>query len=142
MSELLEETVALLRIKAKVRTTLELRSWIRRGLPPKSLESLAREMDMTTLATAEVIGLVKRTVARRIQEKQKLDPEQSERVVRLALVLAQATAILGNREKARRWLRKPNRALGGESPITMLDIDIGAQSVLDELGRIDYGVFA
>jgi putative toxin-antitoxin system antitoxin component (TIGR02293 family) len=142
VSELLAETLALLRIKTKVRTTLELMPMIRRGLPLASLESLAREMDMTTLATAEGIGLIKRTVARRIQEKQTLDPEQSERVVRLARVLAQATAILGSREKARRWLRKQNRALGGGVPLEMLDTDIGAQAVLDELGRIDHGVFA
>jgi putative toxin-antitoxin system antitoxin component (TIGR02293 family) len=142
VSEMLEETVALLQIKTKVRSTLELRTLIRRGLPPKSLESLARQMDMTVLATVEVIGLVKRTVARRIQEKQTLDPEQSERVLRLARAIAQATAILGSLEKARPWLRKPNRALGGEAPIALLDTDVGAQAVLDELGRIDYGVFA
>ncbi len=142
MSEMLEETVAMLGIKAKVRTTLELMPLIRRGLPPASLEALARQMDMPPLATAEAIGLVKRTIARRIQQRQTLDPEESERVVRLARILAQTTAILGSREKARRWLRKPNRALGGDPPIAMLDTDIGAQAVLDELGRIDYGVFA
>lgn len=142
MSEMLDETMTLLQIKTKVRTTLELRPLIRRGLPPRSLESLARQMDMPTLVTAEMIGLVRRTVARRMQGRKPLDPEQSERLVRLARALAQATAILGSREKARRWLQKPNRALGGESPITMLDTDVGAQAVLDELGRIDYGVFA
>lgn len=141
MSEL-EETAALLRIRPKVRTKLELQPVIRRGLPPGALESLARQMDMPILATAEAIGLPRRTIARRLQKGETLDPEQSERVVRLALVFVQAKTTLGSVEKARRWLSKPNRALGGESPLRMLDTDIGAQAVFEELGRIDYGVFA
>jgi putative toxin-antitoxin system antitoxin component (TIGR02293 family) len=99
-------------------------------------------MDLSAIATIESLGLAKRTIARRLQERQALTSEESERVVRLARVLAQATNILGSVEKARRWLQKPNRALGGEVPIRMLDTDIGANAVLEELGRIDYGVFA
>jgi uncharacterized protein (DUF2384 family) len=39
-------------------------------------------------------------------------------------------------------MQKPSRALGGEVPLRMLDTDVGANGVLEELGRIDYGVFA
>jgi putative toxin-antitoxin system antitoxin component (TIGR02293 family) len=142
VSQVLEETVALLRIKPKVRTFLELHPVIRRGLPPDALESVARQMDMSSLAAAQAIGLARRTIARRLQTRETLDPEQSGRVVRLALVFVQAKTVLGSLEKARRWLGKPNRALGGEAPLTMLDTDIGAQAVFEELGRIEYGVFA
>ena len=51
-------------------------------------------------------------------------------------------ALLGSDDKARRWMFKPSRALGGEIPIRLLDTDIGANAVFDELGRIEHGVFA
>jgi putative toxin-antitoxin system antitoxin component (TIGR02293 family) len=138
----LKETLAILGLKQAVDSPLDLMPVIRRGLPSSSLESVSRSMDLSAVATIESLGLAKRTIARRIQEKQALTAEESERVVRLARVLAQATEVLGTREKARRWLQKSNRALGGEVPLRLLDTDVGANAVLEELGRIDNGVFA
>jgi len=40
------------------------------------------------------------------------------------------------------WLKSPNAALAGTTPLSLLDTDIGAESVLDTLGRIEHGVFA
>ena len=40
------------------------------------------------------------------------------------------------------WLKAPNAALRGHAPLNLLDTDIGAESVLDTLGRIEHGVFA
>jgi putative toxin-antitoxin system antitoxin component (TIGR02293 family) len=57
-------------------------------------------------------------------------------------VFAQAVSVLGSDDKARRWIVKPSRALGGESPLHLLDTDIGTNAVLDELGRIEHGVFS
>ncbi len=63
-------------------------------------------------------------------------------MVRLARVLATATEVLGDRDKARRWVVGANRALGMVAPLTLLDTDIGASEVFDELGRIEHGVYA
>ena len=40
------------------------------------------------------------------------------------------------------WLKSPNAALSGTTPLSLLDTDIGAESVSDTLGRIAHGVFA
>jgi len=40
------------------------------------------------------------------------------------------------------WLKSPNASLGGRTPLSLLDTDIGAESVIDTLGRIEHGVFA
>ncbi len=138
----LKETAAILGLKKTLSSSLELMPVIRKGLSSASLESVSKRLDLSTSATAELLGLAKRTAARRLQEKQPLTSEESERVVRLARALAQATEILGSREKASRWLQKPNRALGGDVPLRMLDTDIGTNAVLEELARIDYGVIA
>jgi putative toxin-antitoxin system antitoxin component (TIGR02293 family) len=138
----LKETLAILGLKKAVRSSFDLMPVIRKGLPAATLEAVSRHMDLSALATVELLGLAKRTIARRLQEGQTLTAEESERVVRLARVLAQATEVLGNIERARSWLQKPSRALGGETPLRILDTDIGTNAVLEELGRIDSGVFA
>lgn len=72
----------------------------------------------------------------------RLRPEESERVYRLAKVLAYAESVLGTREKARRWLNSPNQALGNATPFSLLETEAGADEVTHVLGRIEYGVYS
>jgi len=50
--------------------------------------------------------------------------------------------VFENPEAALHWLKSSNAALAGATPLSLLDTDIGAESVLDTLGRIEHGVFA
>jgi Protein of unknown function (DUF2384) len=75
-------------------------------------------------------------------EPARLTPEQSDIVIRTARTLAKAIDILGDREKAAHWLTTPNRALGGEIPISLLDTSAGAHEVETVLDRIEYGVYS
>jgi putative toxin-antitoxin system antitoxin component (TIGR02293 family) len=50
--------------------------------------------------------------------------------------------VFGERAKASRWLHNPNRALGGVSPLSLLDTDLGTREVEQILGRIEYGVYS
>jgi len=66
----------------------------------------------------------------------------SRQVVRLAHVVECAEDVFESTEVALNWLQAPNGALGGVSPLSRLDTEIGAERVLDTLGRIAHGVFA
>jgi putative toxin-antitoxin system antitoxin component (TIGR02293 family) len=61
---------------------------------------------------------------------------------RRAGVAALAEEILGATPKAARWLRRPNRALGGKTPLETLDTDLGASQVETVLHRVEHGVFS
>jgi uncharacterized protein (DUF2384 family) len=52
--------------------------------------------------------------------------------------------VLGSKEKAISWMKAPNRALGGATPISGLNADpeLGARAAEDVLVRIEYGVFS
>jgi putative toxin-antitoxin system antitoxin component (TIGR02293 family) len=80
-------------------------------------------------------------LARR-KDKRTLNPVESDRLYRLARVALMAIEVLGSHEKAKQWLERPNRALGGETPLSLLDTDIGARQVEAVLGRIEHGVFS
>jgi putative toxin-antitoxin system antitoxin component (TIGR02293 family) len=117
-----------------------LRDRLREGLPYAALEQLLTETHLPQGDVLRVVALPVRTFQRRKKEKL-LTTQESDRVYRLARILAIAEDVLGSREKAVRWLTKPSRVLG-EAPLGLLDTEIGARDVEDELRRIDYGVIA
>jgi putative toxin-antitoxin system antitoxin component (TIGR02293 family) len=90
---------------------------------------------------SSALDLPPRTLARRKQEH-RLRPAESDRLFRLARVAARAAEVLGSDSKASRWLHTPNRALGSEPPLALLDTDLGARQVEDVLGRIEHGVYS
>ena len=45
-------------------------------------------------------------------------------------------------QTATSWLKRPNRALNGNSPVDLLDTDAGTQQVTELLDRIEYGVYS
>jgi putative toxin-antitoxin system antitoxin component (TIGR02293 family) len=64
---------------------------------------------------------------------------ESDRLYRLARIIALARESLGEDEVAARWLKRPNRALGGVAPVAAIDTEPGARQVENVLGRIAYG---
>jgi len=63
-------------------------------------------------------------------------------LLRLAQLTRRASAVFDDPAAAGDWLNSPNATLRGNAPLRLLDTDIGAESVLDTLGRIEHGVFA
>jgi len=120
-------------------TPVEFRERIKRGLPYRSLESLRERLGLSVPEAASVLQMPPRTLARRRQSR-RLDADESDRLYRVARVAAQAYAVFGSEERAAEWLRRPNRALGGQLPVHLLDTDVGARQVEDVLGRLAHGV--
>lgn len=119
----------------------DLRERVRAGLPYASLEAVSTRFDLAREELAETLHLPIRTVARRKKEE-RLRADESDRLFRLARIAVQATEVLGNEEKASRWLHRPNLALGDQSPLKLLDTDIGARQVEEILGRIEHGIYS
>lgn len=113
---------------------------VRKGLPPRTLDSLKSKLGTSLEDLAETLNLPKRTLERRISADERLNDKESERVYRLARITARAEEVFGDLMRAFRWLHKENRALGGARPVTLLDTDVGASAVEDVLARIEYGV--
>ena len=84
----------------------------------------------------------RRTLAHRKRRGGRLSHEQSDRLTRVVRVVAWTEEALGDVAKAKRWLRKPNRALEGRRPLDLLGSDVGARLVERVLGRIAHGLGA
>jgi putative toxin-antitoxin system antitoxin component (TIGR02293 family) len=116
----------------------EMREAIRHGFPPAVVEQLMQASGLTLKELAESLDLSPRSLQRR-RRSGRLARFESDRLYRLARIVALAHESLGSQELAARWLRRSNRALGGIAPIAAVDTELGARQVENVLGRIAFG---
>ena len=116
----------------------DMRQAIREGFPPAVVEELMRASGLTLKELASALDLSPRSLQRR-RHAGRLARHESDRLYRLARILALAKQFLGGDQRAIRWLKHPNRALGGIAPVAALDTELGARQVENILGRIAYG---
>ena len=125
----------------KVVSASDLIPVVRRGLEYSALEAIIGLLGVARETVLGALGLPPRTIARR-KGAQRLSAAESDRVYRLARVVALAEAVLGDVAKTRAWLLRPNRALGHVMPLSLLDTDEGTRQVEAVLGRIAHGVWS
>jgi putative toxin-antitoxin system antitoxin component (TIGR02293 family) len=128
-------------LRSKVDSLDTLRLRLERGLPYESLTALTSTYNLDPRRLAAVLGIPPRTLARR-KNQRRLRPDESDRLFRVARIVALAGVTLGGKDKAARWLKRPNRALGNEAPLHRLKTELGARQVEDVLGRISHGVYS
>ena len=125
----------------EIRTDLDLVGALQHGLPAGATDALLAAGGITAEELYRIV-IPRRTLALRRQKDQPLTPEESDRLARVARVLSTADETFGDPEKVYRWLRKPNRGLGGQVPLELLATEAGARVVEQALERISHGIFA
>ena len=79
---------------------------------------------------------------------QRYSPEQhfssavSEQAIHVAEVLAKGTEVFQDKSKLSTWLNTPHKVFHGKAPFAMLSSRFGMELVLEELGRIEFGVYS
>jgi len=115
---------------------------IEKGLPWKAFERFVKNIGLPAEHVADVVGIPRRTLARRKIEG-RLKPDESARLVRIARVFAKSLHLFdGDREGARLWLTDINVALGRIAPLDFARTDLGAEEVEALVDRIEYGIFS
>ncbi len=118
--------------------------WVTRieaGLPAASALAFKETLGLTNVELAALLGTSVRTLARWDAARSKLDVVSGDRLVRSARLFAIAADVLEDREAAARWMKAPQRALGGAVPLHLAQTDVGARAVETLLGRMEHGVY-
>jgi putative toxin-antitoxin system antitoxin component (TIGR02293 family) len=121
-----------------LRTNNDLRSAIREGFPQKVVGSVMNSAGLTLKELSATLDLSPRSLQRR-RVQGRLARYESDRLYRLARIIALAKRYIGDEKAATRWLKRPNRALGGDVPLQLIDTELGARAVENILGRIAFG---
>jgi len=114
----------------------------RAGISKASAESVISFTGMSKKSFVEdILNLSIKTLERK-QADDKLDIRTSSLVIEVARVLEHTYQVFDDKEKVQRWLSKPNKALHGETPLSLFSTPTGIGMIEDVLTRIEEGVYS
>lgn len=109
------------------------------GVPTKAYKSAAKILDFPPALVAP-----ESTVRRRLKANARFSEAESERLIRMARVFAEAVELFGSEEAALQWLNTPQAFIPGEpmlSPLHLAAKDSGARLIESHMRRTAYGIF-
>jgi putative toxin-antitoxin system antitoxin component (TIGR02293 family) len=131
----------LLGLPASAGSDRRLAELVEDGLPTKTVGALRAELGLDWSELSPLV-VKRRTWARR-RAAARLSSEESDRVMRVARILALARATFpGDEHYAEVWLREPKRRFDGKAPLALLTTEASARRVEEMLLQIQEGVFA
>jgi putative toxin-antitoxin system antitoxin component (TIGR02293 family) len=115
-------------------------SLIKSGITRKSLDELLEVTGLTLHEIASFMHLNERTL-RNYSPGTLLAPEPSERAIEIAFLYEKGKEVFGSLDAFRVYVDSPIPALGMKKPKEFFDTSVGIHFLMDELGRIQHGVF-
>jgi putative toxin-antitoxin system antitoxin component (TIGR02293 family) len=115
---------------------------VREGLPAVYVAEMSDALAMPRASYLDNLHLPRSTIEARIKNKTPLTSSEGSAVLRSAKALARAEQIFEDRAAAATWFKREIRALGGVTPVSLMDTDSGFELVMKTLGRIEQGVVA
>ena len=116
-------------------------SLIKSGISRSSLDDLVSATGLSLSEMADCMHLSERTL-RNYSPSTHLGPDASERAIEIALLYEKGKETFGTLDSFKKYMDGPVLALGNNKPKSFLDTSVGINFLLEELGRIQQGIFA
>lgn len=123
-------------------TLLDVHKDIQQGFKYACAQVVAARLGLSDQELAEVLGVSLRTLQRIPDASSLMNPQMSDRLFRLAYIVAMAEYVLEDETAAHQWLTEEQRGLGGQKPLAMIASEAGYREVENLLGRIEHGVYS
>jgi len=123
----------------RIKNQMDLIELGNKGITKDALAHLADFFSFRISQMAALLPVTERTI-QRYAAKKHFNRVVSEQILQIAEVAAKGTDVFEDKDKFLSWMNHPSKALGNRTPMSLLRSRFGAQAVLDELGRIEYGV--
>ncbi len=114
---------------------------IKRGLKGRSVNSFIEHSSLTKKQVSRMINISERTLQRNSPDKT-INTNSSERLIKLTRLFYKGISVFNKKEKFITWLNRPNRSLDNQLPIELIETNMGIDLVIDELLKIEHGVFS
>ena len=91
---------------------------------------------------ADFLGVSTKTLQRfKNKENHLFRPQHSEKIIELAEVANFGNEVFDSNEQFYVWLKSPSIVLGNMTPLELLKDSYGKEMVMEELNRVDQGIF-
>lgn len=131
-----EETLEWYGIQSRLKTIYE-------GISYDAIETIAQELNRPVKFVLSILRIPQTTYNKKKKEQAHLDLRDGELILLIAELIAYGKEVFNHEdEKFQRWMEKPNIALGGRIPETLLDTASGIEELKRILNSIDYGIFS
>ena len=115
---------------------------IRNGISYSFYNKIKELSPFTEIDWANFLGVSTKTLQRFKNEKNHLfKPQHSEKIIELAEVTNYGNEVFDSKSEFYEWLKLPSFALGRMTPLELLMDSYGKEMVMEELSRIDHGIF-
>ncbi len=124
---------------------------LKEGAPALLVTFLTDEMAMTKDRLYRIAGVARATIDRKIRAAARLNQDESERMMGIALLIGQAEKIVSESGDSKTfeagkwiaaWLDRPLPSLGGVRPATLMDTAEGRELVSNLVARMQSGAYA
>ena len=127
-------------LKHRVKTLNDLHDIVAGGLPKSSVRALfsrlSERYDVEVQPLRDFVA-PRATLKRR---RTRLSPTESQRLERLARIVAMTEEVWQDKTAAAEFLTRSHRGLGGRTPLQMAATDLGARQVEEILASIAFGL--
>ncbi len=124
---------------------------VKRGMPAKTVEAMAKRMAVPKERLVETLGLARATVDRKARDNKPLSPNDSARLLGMARLVGQVQEMVAESGDlagfdaaswVAQWLQSPLPALGGKRPAEFMDTADGQSLVSTVVARMQTGAYA
>lgn len=125
----------------KLESKMDLVELGRIGVTKNAVSHLADYLSLSWKQMADLLPVTDRTL-NRYTPNQHFNSAVSEQVIHIAEVLARGNEVFQEKKKLLLWLNTPHKVFSGKTPFALLNSRFGTELVLEELGRIEFGVYS
>lgn len=142
LNEAFELTYAKVPLESFFNNILKISELIEKGLSFQFFKSLSQKVPFTEEEWADILNLSTKSLQRYRTEKNFLfKPIHAEKIMEITEVTYLGLDVFDNPEQFKMWLKTDNFALGNHKPQDLLRNSYGKDLVINELNRIQHGIF-
>jgi putative toxin-antitoxin system antitoxin component (TIGR02293 family) len=128
-------------LRKNIQSRMDLVELSNKGVTKDALLHLAKYLSFSINQMAQLLPVTERTIQRYTSGKH-FNRVVSEQILQIAEVAAKGSEVFEDRDKFLKWINQPSKALNNKTPMSLLNSKYGTDMVLDELGRMQNGVFS
>lgn len=116
---------------------------IEKGLSYNFFNALSKNIPFNEDEWAEILNISTKSLQRyRLDKSFLFKPIHAEKIMEITEVTYLGLEVFGDAQKFKTWLKTKNFSLGNHSPQDLMRNSYGKELVINELNRIQHGIFA